>query len=184
MNGHSLAITSTEMLFCAALHCNCEMLKLTIPEIDNKIERDSEHLYQYYSSYYLYILYICLYIYWIFLCKSKYLYSWIEVKVRIKIFWSAVWINLIVTQVLLTNPTRVKVQDQQITRCKLLTTSNKLGGSGTCYKVVPTRLIQSWYNNIPTALCCQLCYNLDITGLYQICYRANLEQVWHSWQAC
>ena len=39
----------------------------------------------------------------------------------------------------------------------------------TCYKVVPTRLLQSWYNNIATTLCCQPCNILVISWLYQTC---------------
>ena len=39
----------------------------------------------------------------------------------------------------------------------------------TCYKVVPTRLLQSWYNNIATTLCRQTCNILVISWLYQTC---------------
>ena len=40
-----------------------------------------------------------------------------------------------------------------------------------CYKVVPTRLLQSWYNNIATILCCQPCNILVMSWLYQTCWK-------------
>ena len=62
-----------------------------------------------------------------------------------------------------------KIHEQQQLDAK----SNCVKGSKTffiickiCYNVVPTRLVQSRYNNTLTALCCQLCDNLVTTGLY------------------
>ena len=39
----------------------------------------------------------------------------------------------------------------------------------TCYKVVPTRLLQSWYNDIATTLCRQPCNILVISWRCQTC---------------
>ena len=53
------------------------------------------------------------------------------------------------------------------------TTFNKLDGTirrvTDDQKVVLTRLRKSSYNNTVAVLCCQLCDNLVITGLYQSC---------------
>ena len=51
------------------------------------------------------------------------------------------------------------------------------------YKVVLTRLSQSWYINIATTLCCQPCGNLVLSWLYQTC-QTNLaaSQIMPSWQ--
>ena len=51
---------------------------------------------------------------------------------------------------------------------KRLKTCRKL--DKTCYKIIPTRRIESWYNNTLTVLCCQLCDNLVTKRLYQNCY--------------
>ena len=60
---------------------------------------------------------------------------------------------------------------------KLLTTCNNLVDyCQTCYKVVPTRLLQSWYNNIATTLCCQPCNILSLVpGALTFCG--------HAWRA-
>ena len=64
---------------------------------------------------------------------------------------------------------------QLVTSCqqvwnKLLTTCNNLADIIRRYKVVPTRLLQSWYNNIVTALCGQPCNILVISWLHQTCW--------------
>ena len=45
--------------------------------------------------------------------------------------------------------------------------NNSQQGWWTLYKVVPTKRIQSWYNNIVTSLLSQLYYNLVRSGMYQ-----------------
>ena len=51
---------------------------------------------------------------------------------------------------------------------KLLEQVVQLGEYQSCYKIVSTRLEQS-YNNIVTALCCKLCGNHVTTGLHRSC---------------
>ena len=62
--------------------------------------------------------------------------------------------------------------------------SNNLDNSRqACSKVVPARLIQSWYNNIITALCCQLYDNLVTRDCIRV-VRTTLEQFGYSRQPC